>query len=245
MNAPATLYNAMIAPLIPYAIKGVIWYQGESNAGRACQYRTLFPVMIRDWRSRWGYDFPFLFVQLANYMKDKDQPADYGWAELREAQTMTLALPNTGMAVTIDISDPGDIHPRNKQDVGLRLAMATRKVAYGEKDAVHSGPTYASMTTEGNKVRVKFANTGSGLVVRDKYGYVRGFAVAGTDKKFVWAKGYQDGNDLILYSDQVKNPVAVRYGWSNNPDGNIYNKEGLPAVPFRTGDWPGITVANR
>jgi sialate O-acetylesterase len=242
-NSPATLFNAMIAPLIPYAIKGAIWYQGESNAGRA--YRTLFPAMIKDWRSRWGYDFPFLFVQLANYMKDKDQPADYEWAELREAQTMTLSLPNTGMAVTIDIGDPNDIHPLNKLDVGLRLAMAARKVAYGEKDAVYSGPTYASMTTEGGKVRVKFANTGSGLVVRDKYGYVRGFSVAGADKKFVWAKGYQDGNDLILYSDEVKNPVAVRYGWSNNPEGNIYNKEGLPAVPFRTDDWPGITMANK
>ncbi len=243
-NAPATLYNAMIAPLVPYAIKGVIWYQGESNAGRAYQYRTLFPAMIKDWRGRWGYDFPFLFVQLANYMHDKDQPADYEWAELREAQAMALSLPNTGMAVTIDIGNPDDIHPRNKQDVGLRLAAAAHKVAYGEK-GVHAGPTYQSMTVEGNKVRVKFANVGSGLVVKDKYGYVRGFAVAGADKKFVWARGYPDGNDLILYSDEVQTPVAVRYAWSNNPDGNVYNREGLPAVPFRTDDWPGVTVAKK
>jgi len=243
-NAPTTLYNAMIAPLVPYAIKGAIWYQGESNAGRAYQYRTLFPAMIKDWRSRWGYDFPFLFVQLANFMHDKDQPADYEWAELREAQAMTLSLPNTGMAVTIDIGDPEDIHPRNKQDVGLRLAAAARKVAYGEK-GVHAGPTYQSMKVEGKEVRVKFANVGSGLVVKDKYGYVRGFAVAGADKKFVWAKGYLDGDDLVLHSDAVPNPVAVRYAWSNNPDGNVYNREGLPAVPFRTDDWPGLTVANK
>jgi sialate O-acetylesterase len=124
------------------------------------------------------------------------------------------------------------------------LAAAARKVAYGE-NSVHAGPTYQSMTVEGNKVRVKFANTGSGLVVKDKYGYVRGFAVAGADKKFVWAQGYSDGNDLILYSDEVKTPVAVRYAWSNNPDGNVYNREGLPAVPFRTDDWPGVTVANK
>jgi sialate O-acetylesterase len=229
---------------VPYAIKGAIWYQGESNAGRAYQYRTLFPAMIKDWRSRWGYDFPFLFVQLANFMHDKDEPADYEWAELREAQAMTLSLPNTGMAVTIDIGNPDDIHPRNKLDVGLRLAAAARKVAYGE-NSVHAGPTYQSMTVEGNKVRVKFANAGSGLVVKDKYGYVRGFAVAGADKKFRWARGHQEGNDLVLYSDEVPSPVAVRYAWSNNPDGNVYNQEGLPAVPFRTDDWPGVTVANK
>lgn len=242
---PATLYNGMIAPLIPYAIKGAIWYQGESNADRAYQYRSLFQAMISDWRKRWGYDFPFLFVQLANYMKDRDQPGDYDWAELREAQSMALSLPNTGQAVAIDIGNPEDIHPRNKQDVGKRLALAAFKVAYGEKDVVYSGPTYQSMSVEGNKIRVKFANVGSGLWIKDKYGYLRGFAVAGADKKFVWAKGYQDGNDLIVYSDAVATPVALRYDWSNSPDGNVYNREGLPASPFRTDDWPGITISRK
>ncbi len=244
-NSPATLYNAMIAPLIPYAIKGAIWYQGEGNAGRAYQYRELFPAMIKDWRQRWGYDFPFLFVQLANFMKDKDQPADYEWAELREAQTLTLSLPNTGMALAIDIGNPDDIHPRNKQDVGKRLALAARKVAYGDNEAIYSGPTFESMTIDGSRVRLKFKNIGSGLWVKDKYGYVRGFAVAGADKKFAWVKGYQEGNDIILYSEPTVTPVAIRYDWSNNPDGNLYNQEGLPAVPFRTDDWQGITYGKK
>jgi sialate O-acetylesterase len=240
-NSPTALFNAMIAPLIPYAIKGAIWYQGESNTSRAYQYRTLFPTMINDWRKRWGYDFPFLFVQLAGYMKDKDQPADYEWAELREAQTKTLSLPNTGMALTIDIGDPDDIHPRNKQDVGKRLALVARKVAYSDNQVVYSGPTFESMTVDGSRIRLKFSNLGSGLLVNDKYGYVRGFAVAGADKKFVWVKGYQDGNEIVLYSEPNTTPVAVRYNWGNSPDGNLYNKEGLPAVPFRTDNWKGIT----
>jgi sialate O-acetylesterase len=240
-NAPTALFNAMIAPLIPYAIKGAIWYQGESNTPRAYQYRTLFPTMINDWRQRWGYDFPFLFVQLAGYMKDKAAPADYEWAELREAQTKTLSLPRTGMAVTIDVGDPADIHPRNKQDVGKRLALAARSVAYGDKQVVYSGPTFESMTIDGSRIRIKFNNLGSGLWVKDQYGYVRGFAVASADKKFVWAKGYQDGNEIVLYSEPNTTPVAVRYNWGNSPDGNLYNKEGLPAVPFRTDTWPGIT----
>jgi len=240
-NSPMALFNAMIAPLIPYAIKGAIWYQGESNAGRAYQYRSLFPAMISDWRQRWGYDFPFLFVQLAGYMKDKDEPADYEWAELREAQTQTLSLPNTGMAVSIDIGDPSDIHPRNKQDVGKRLALAARKVAYGEQQVTYAGPTFESMTVDGSRVRIQFKNLGSGLWIKDKYGYVKGFAVAGSDKKFTWAKAYQDGNEIVIYSEPTTTPVAVRYNWSNSPDGNIYNREGLPAVPFRTDNWPGIT----
>ena len=240
-NAPTTLYNAMIAPLIPYAIKGAIWYQGESNTERAYQYRSLFPAMIKDWRQRWGYDFPFLFVQLANFMEDKEQPADYAWAELREAQTMALSLPHTGMAVAIDIGDIHDIHPRNKQDVGKRLALAARKVAYGETNVVYLGPTYESISVEGNRVRIKFKNLGSGLWIKDKYGYVRGFAVAGADKKFTWAKGYQEGDAIVVYSETVKSPIAIRYNWSNSPDGNVYNREGLPAGPFRTDDWPGIT----
>lgn len=237
---PTGLYNAMIAPLTSFAIKGVIWYQGESNAGKAYEYRSLFTSMIEGWREQWGYEFPFLFVQLANYMYDKEEPADYAWAELREAQTMALSLPKTGMAIAIDIGNPDDIHPRNKQDVGKRLALAAKKVAYNQ-DIVHSGPVYNNMTIEDGKVRISFTNTGSGLQVKDKYGYVRGFAIAGADKKFVWAKGYRDGNDLIIYHDDIEHPVAVRYNWSNNPDGNVYNEEGLPAVPFRTDDFDGIT----
>ncbi|MBC7920971.1 MAG: 9-O-acetylesterase [Ferruginibacter sp.] len=245
-NTPTALYNAMIAPLAPYAIKGAIWYQGESNANRAYQYRTLFPAMIRDWRSQWGYDFPFLFVQLANYQKDQDQPGDYDWAELREAQTMALSVPKTGMAVAIDIGNPDDIHPRNKQDVGKRLALVARKVAYGDNQVVYSGPLYESMTTEGNQVRLKFKNTGGGLALKDLSGaYLKGFAIAGADKKFVWAKGKLDGNTLVLRSDQVPAPVAVRYDWGNSPFPNLYNREGLPASPFRTDDWQGITYGKQ
>lgn len=239
-EAPCVLFNAMIAPLVHYSIKGVIWYQGETNASeykRADQYYRLFPALISDWRSRWGYDFPFLFVQLAGYQPDEENPADYKWARLREAQSSTLALPNTGMAVAIDIGNEKDIHPKNKQDVAHRLFLAAEKVAYGE-DIVYSGPTYASMTTEGNQIRIRFTNTGSGLLVRDKYGYLRGFAVAGADGKFVWAKAVMAGNDVVVSSERVDKPVAVRYDWGNNPDGNLYNQEGLPAVPFRTDSWP-------
>jgi len=236
---PTVLYNAMIAPLIPYAIKGVIWYQGESNADsmeEALQYYSLFPAMIEDWRRHWGYDFPFLFVQLAGYQADNPEPGDYPWAHLREAQSRTLALPNTGMAVAIDIGDQNDIHPRNKQDVARRLALAAYKIVYGEM-IVHSGPTFKSMTVEGGRVRLSCDNTGKGLLAKDKYGYIRGFAIAGADRKFVWAKAYKDGDDVIVFSESIANPVAVRYNWGNTPDGNLYNSEDLPAVPYRSDDW--------
>lgn len=238
-QTPTVLYNAMLAPLIPYSIKGVIWYQGESNADdmdEAKQYYTLFPAMIKDWRRQWGYDFPFLFVQLAGYQPDNADPSDYPWAHLREAQYKTLSLPNTGMATAIDIGEEKDIHPKNKQDVAKRLALAAEKVAYHE-NIVYSGPTYKTMKVEGDKVRLSFDNTGSGLWAKDKYGYIRGFAIAGENKKFVWAKAYQDGNDVIVYSEKLKQPIAVRYNWGNSPDGNLYNKENLPAVPFRTDTW--------
>jgi sialate O-acetylesterase len=242
-NSPAVLYNAMIAPLVPYAIKGAIWYQGESNAGRAYQYRTLFPAMIKDWRTQWKQDFPFLFVQLANFMKVEEQPAESNWAELREAQAMTLSLPKTGMAVIIDVGDANDIHPRNKQDVGKRLAMAAYKVAYNE-NTVYSGPTYKSMKTEGNKIILTFDNVGGGLVA--KGGELKEFAIAGSDKKFVWADARVEGNTVVVSSKEVANPVAVRYAWANNPDkANLYNKEGLPASPFRTDDWPGLTMSKK
>ncbi|MBC6991166.1 sialate O-acetylesterase [Hymenobacter sp. BT491] len=246
-NNPTVLYNGMIAPLIPYALKGFIWYQGESNSDRAYQYRTLFPTMIKDWRTRWEQgDLPFLFVQLANYQHDQPQPAEYEWAELREAQAMTLSLPKTGMATTIDIGSPDDIHPLNKQDVGKRLALAAQKVAYGDTKIVASGPTFKSMQVQGKQVRLTFDNVGGGLILKDKSGdYLKGFAIAGADHKFVWAKGELQGNTLVLSSDQVPAPTAVRYDWSNNPFPNLYNKEGLPAYPFRTDQWPGLTVSKK
>jgi sialate O-acetylesterase len=239
-NHPALLYNGMIAPLLPYGIKGVIWYQGESNAGRAYEYRRLFPTLITDWRNRWQQgEFPFLFVQLANFMAVKTEPGESEWAELREAQTRTLQLPVTGMACIIDIGETNDIHPKNKLDVGKRLSYAARKIAYGE-DMVHSGPLYFSHTTEGNKMRLTFTSVGTGLVA--KGGDLKGFSIAGADKKFVWANARIEGNQVVVWSDAVPNPVAVRYAWADNPEGcNFYNKEDMPASPFRTDDWKGLT----
>ena len=231
----------MINPIAPYRIQGAIWYQGEANVFRAYQYRELFPTMIRCWRKHWGYDFPFLFVQLSSFMHDKEEPADYEWAELREAQAMALSLPNTGMAVSIDIGNSDNIHPGNKQDVGKRLALAAQKVAYNNETIEYSGPAYAYMTVTGNEVAIKFNHAASGLIVKDRYEYLRGFAVAGADKKFYWAKASIKNNEILLSNDKVANPVAVRYNWGNSPDGNLYNKEGLPAIPFRTDDWKGIT----
>jgi sialate O-acetylesterase len=236
---PSLLYNAMINPLINFPIKGVIWYQGENNAGNYMKYRTLFPAMINDWRSKWNIgNFTFLFVQLANYMEPSQFPQESSWAGLREAQSMTLKVPQSGMAVIIDIGETKDIHPRNKDDVGYRLALAGLKIAYG-KDIVYSGPTYRSMEISGDRIILDFDNTGSGLVARDKYGYLRSFAIAGPDRKFVWAKAYiAPGNKVVVMHGDVKNPVAVRYAWADNPDdANLYNAEGLPASPFRTDDW--------
>jgi sialate O-acetylesterase len=232
---PALLYNGMIANVLPYGIKGAIWYQGESNAGRAKEYQTLFPAMIKNWREDWGQgEFPFGFVQLANFMARKEQPTDSSWAELREAQTMTLSLPKTGMAVIIDIGEAKDIHPKNKQDVGKRLALWAQSQVYG-KDIVYSGPIYASMKVEDSKVRVSFKHVGTGLEA--KGGKLSGFAVAGEDRTFVWADAVIDGQTVLVSSDKVAKPVAVRYAWADNPDCNLYNKEGLPASPFRSDDW--------
>jgi sialate O-acetylesterase len=243
---PTLLYNGMIHPIKSFTTRGVIWYQGESNASRAYQYRSIFPLLIKDWRKQFNNPgLPFFFVQLANFMQPDRTPSDSQWAELREAQTMTLNLPNTGMAVAIDIGEADDIHPRNKQDVGKRLALAALKVSYG-KDIVHSGPLYESMTIEGNKIRLNFAETGSGLMINDKYGYLKGFAIAGEDRVFHWAKATFDGDQVIVSNDAVTHPVAVRYAWGNNPDdANLYNIEGLPASPFRTDNWPGITKGRR
>jgi sialate O-acetylesterase len=240
---PTLLFNAMVNPLIPYAMQGVIWYQGESNAGRAYQYSKAFPLMINDWRSRWGEgDFPFYFVQLASFNAANGNSNNGStWAELRESQTKTLSLPNTGMSVTTDIGNPTDIHPKDKQDVGKRLAAIAFHNVYGENN-VYSGPMYQSMKVEGNKIRISFTHTGSGLTVKDKYGYIKGFEIAGANKKFHYAKAHIDGNDVVVYADEVINPVAVRYGWADDAgDDNLFNKEGFPASPFRTDDWKGIT----
>ncbi len=243
-SEPGWSWNAMIAPLVPFAIRGAIWYQGESNAGRAEQYRTLFPAMIADWRTAWGQgDFPFLFVQLANFGKRHDQPVECAWAELREAQTMTLSLPNTAMACAIDIGEGADIHPRNKQDVGRRLALGALRTVYG-RDIVHSGPVYASMEAAGGRIRLKFTSNGGGLAAKDGKS-LTGFSIAGANRNFVWAKAELKGTEVVVWSDAVPAPVAVRYAWDDDPDCTLMNREGLPAVPFRTDDWPMVTAGAR
>lgn len=231
---PGGLFNAMMAPLTNYSIKGVIWYQGESNTSRAEEYHQLFSALIKDWRQQWKQgNFPFLYVQLANFMKINEQPSQSDWAALREAQFKTLAVPNTGMAVTTDLGEWNDIHPLNKEDVGKRLALAAGKIAYYEKHTVYSGPLYKSMKIEGNKIIIRFVNVGSGLMAKD--GDLKYFSIAGDDKNFVWAKAVIKNNTVVVWNDAIKNPVAVRYAWADNPEGaNLYNKEGLPASAFTT-----------
>jgi sialate O-acetylesterase len=244
---PTLLFNAMVNPLIPYAIRGVLWYQGESNADRAFQYRQAFPLMINDWRQHWQQgDFPFLFVQLANYNASNETNVKGStWAELREAQTLTLSLPNTGMSVTTDIGEANDIHPKNKQEVGKRLAAIAFNKVYNIP-MIYSGPVYESMRIDGNKIIIHFNNSGSGLIAKDKYGYLRGFEIAGDDQKFHFAKAFIEGSDVVVFQDEINKPVAVRYAWANNPeDANLYNKEDFPAGPFRTDQWKGITEGAR
>lgn len=232
---PGGLYNRMISPLLNYSIKGVIWYQGESNTRDPKQYKEVFPAMIKNWRDKWKQgNFPFLFVQLANFMEISSEPTESSWAETRQAQFEALSLPNTGMAVIIDAGEWNDIHPLNKEDVGKRLALAARHVAYGEKNVVHSGPLYQSHKIKKNKVIITFSNTGSGLMAKGG-GELKYFSIAGADKKFVWAQATIKKNKVVVWSDQVHKPVVVRYAWADNPEGaNLYNKEGLPASPFTT-----------
>ncbi len=245
-HRPANIYNGVLKSHLGYGIKGAIWYQGESNANRAYQYRKLFPLMISNWRKEWGQgDFPFYWVQLADYTNEVAEPGDSDWAELREAQTMTMsALPYTGEAVIIDIGEGKDIHPKNKVDVGRRLARWALAKDYGVDIAYHS-PQYKSMVKEGNKIILTFDHLGGGWRPFD-VNEPRGFAIAGQDKKFVWAtaKILQDGR-VEVSSDQVADPASVRYAWSNNPVCNMFSQNGLPLTPFRTDDWPGVTANNQ
>jgi len=236
-NRPTLIYNAMINPILPYTIKGVIWYQGESNADRAAQYRRLFPLLINDWRQKWSEgNFPFYFVQIANYAA-MDQPPAADWPALRDAQLSALALPNTGMAVTIDIGDVHRIHPQNKQETGRRLALIARAKTYGE-NIPYSGPVYKSHVINGNKIEVEFTHTDKGLLAKGDT--LQGFTIAGADKKFYSAWAIIVGDKVIVSSAGVANPVAVRYAWANNPVCNLYNGANLPASPFRTDDWDDV-----
>ena len=241
-SSPGVLFNANIAPLTKYFIKGIIWYQGESNAERAEEYRDLFSAMIKDWRAHWrDPELPFLFVQLANYKTENQVPAPSEWAELREAQTMAMDLENTGMAVTIDIGEAGDIHPRNKVDVGKRLALAAKSIAY-KRSTIWHGPKVQNVHFLDGYVLLSYDPESGNIVTRDKFGYIRGFELAGVDRKFHWARAKIEGNQVKVFCDWVKNPVAVRFCWSDNPGTvDLYNKDGLPALPFRTDHWPGIT----
>lgn len=239
-GSPGILYNANIAPLTKLAIKGFIWYQGEANAGRAYEYRELFPAMIQNWRDKFGQgNLPFIFVQLANYMAEKNQPANAEWAELREAQAMALQLPNTGMATAIDIGEANDIHPKNKSEVGRRLGVAALKAAYGI-DTAHASPLYVSSQVVNDSIYITLSQP---VTTTDKYGYVHGFTIAGADSNFYWANAYIKDGIIVVYSPKVKTPVAVRYAWADNPGQlDLYNAGALPVAPFRTDRWQGITA---
>ncbi|MBL7702528.1 MAG: 9-O-acetylesterase [Ferruginibacter sp.] len=245
-SLPSLCYNAMIHPLIPFAFKGVLWYQGESNADRAWQYRTAFPLLIQDWRKQFNNEnAPFYFVQLASFVTDGNSNNGCAWAELREAQANTLQLPNTAMCVTTDlVKDPKDIHPTNKQDVGKRLAAFALNSLYSKK-MVCAGPGYNSMQINGGEVILSFNNTGTGLFTPDKYGCIKGFEIAGADSVFHFARAFIKGNQVVVGSENVNNPVAVRFGWMGDAvECNLFNKEGFPAVPFRTDTWKTITKGN-
>ena len=240
-HRPANLYNGVLKPIIGYGIRGAIWYQGESNSGRAKNYRDLFPLMITNWRDEWEQgDFSFYWVQLADFRDEQPEPAESAWAELQEAQTMSLSLPNTGQAVIYDLGEAHDIHPKDKQNVAKRLARHALAKDYGIKIVAES-PRYASHEVKGNKVTLSFDHIGGGMDTFDIRTPV-GFVIAGEDKKFVWAQAKLVGKDKIEVSaDGVDAPTAVRYAWADNPVANVQNREGLPLTPFRTDDWPMVT----
>lgn len=236
-DSPSRLFNGMIAPLIPYSIRGVVWHQGESDAHRAVRHTGMFPALIRGWRREWGIgDFPFYYVQLNNFMETSPEPAKSKWACFREEQLEALAEPNTGMVVTIDIGNPHDIHPKNKKEVGRRLSLIALAKIYG-REIPYSGPIYRSMKAEGNKIRVEFEHTDGGLAAKGEGGLV-GFAIAGQDRRYHWAKAEIEGDSVVVGNPEVPLPVSVRYGWDDNPECNLYNGANLPASPFRTDDWP-------
>jgi sialate O-acetylesterase len=245
-HRPANLYHARLGPVLGYGIRGAIWYQGESNAGRAYQYREMFPLMIQSWREDWKQgDFPFYWVQLADFLAEKPEPTESAWAELREAQTMTLdRLSNTGQAVIIDTGEANDIHPRNKLEVARRLARWALAHDYG-RNIVHQSPRYESHKVEGDTVVVTFKDVGGGLRAHDT-SQIKGFAIAGTDRRWTWAEAkIVAPNQVAARSYDVPNPAAVRYAWADNPVCNLYNAAGLPVTPFRSDDWPGVTVNAR
>jgi sialate O-acetylesterase len=236
-NAPTGLYNTMVAPAIDYTIKGFLWYQGEANTFKAKEYRYLLAGLAADWRDKWQQgELPFLWAQLPGFMEKQYSPSESQWAELREGQLQALSVPKTAMAVTIDAGEWNDIHPVEKKEVGERLALAAENVAYGNKDVVYSGPIYKSYKIEGNKIILSFSSVGSGLIAKDG-GDLYYFAIAGSNRKYVWAKAIIDGDKVVVWSDEIASPLSVRYAWADNPEGaNLYNKEGLPASPFETGD---------
>lgn len=224
----------MIHPLLSFAIKGVVWYQGENNVGNAEPYTDWLTCMISDWRNRWNSELPFYIIQLPNFDSTNKTPL---WAEIRDAQRKVLTVPKTHLIVTSDLGDPHDLHPRNKQEVGMRVALQVLHHEYGRPDIVSESPMFERMEINGDTIIITFKNTGSGLEIRSRYGCLQGFAIAGEDKKFYWAQGELKDNRIVIWNPKVPNPIAVRYNWENNPDGNLYNKDGLPACLFRTDNW--------
>ena len=266
IHVASFLFNGMVRPIIPYAIRGVIWYQGEANTSRAYQYRTTFPLLISDWRKQWNQgDFPFYFCQLPIYRPKASMPGESGWAELREAQSLALKLPNVGQAVTIDVGETGNLHPRNKKDVGERLALIALAKDYG-KAIPFSGPVYDSMKVESGKAILSFLHTDGGLTAKplpetdvvssltnetatlvrnSPNSQLEGFAICGEDRNWIWSDAKIDGDNVIVWSDKVPSPLAVRYAWADNPTCNLTNGSGLPASPFRTDDFPPVTLKGR
>jgi sialate O-acetylesterase len=263
----AGIFNGVVHPVIPYGIAGMLWYQGESNMGIAYQYRTSFPLFIRDLREKWHQpELPFYFCQLPGNFAKTTLPGESAWAEMRESQSRALSLPNTAQAVIIDLGEAEDMHPRNKADVGARLARIALKRQYGQSQLVDSGPVYDSMAMEGGKIRVRFTHTDGGLVARPlpptydvqtllnrtaplvpniPGSELQGFAICGEDHRWVWAEAKIEGDTVLVWSEKVTAPVAVRYAWADNPTCNLYNAADLPAAPFRTDNFPTTTDTKR